>query len=563
MAAVRPKTEELQMNQATRPASADYARKSDSGHRFRSESDLRAIVEVVYRLYLGREPEPEGFGAYAEALKGGMSLAAFADEVANSEEARQRKAAVATFDSHSGARPDLPDNELRTVIKLVFNQFLQRDPTEGDFIGYVGALKNGLSLTGFADQVANSEEARQRNASLAALDALSDGEFILMVAELLFEGCGANPVQLEAYKQFLQETPQRRSDLVNRLVADHIGRLRAQRGNPHDPYNCWIMGTPKFLTPMVWKERASQIAHKSRAKSPSRVIPLEDREFRHSGEYAVSAIASLYKGRRYLETFLENITSQTLFDRSELIIIDANSPEKEAELIQRYQKVYPNIVYKRMNYRIGIYEAWNEGVQLARGRCLTNTNLDDLRRKDSFELQATALAEHAYADVVYQDFFYSFDDELDFEQVAEFGFKSKVPIVTANNLLCYNSPHNAPMWRARLHEEVGMFDTSFKSAGDYEFWLRCVLNGKKFYKLNTPHVVYFQNPEGISTSFETRGIEEGRRLIKMYARKLISPYLSMSRRDFAAALNASPDWAWETPAFAVVQRELRRLGGRF
>ena len=60
--------------------------------------------------------------------------------------------------------------------------------------------------------------------------------------------------------------------------------------------------------------------------------------FRHSGEYVVSAIASLYKGGRYIEQFLENITTQTIFDRSELIIIDADSPEGEEQTIEKYQK---------------------------------------------------------------------------------------------------------------------------------------------------------------------------------------------------------------------------------
>ena len=173
----------------------------------------------------------------------------------------------------------------------------------------------------------------------------------------------------------------------------------------------------------------------------------ERRAFKHSGEYIVSAIASLYKGRRFIEKFLENITTQTIFDRCELIIIDADSPEGEEEIIAEYQKMYPNIVYKRINYRIGVYDAWNIAVQLARGRYLTNTNVDDLRRSDSFELQAGALDANPAVDVVYQDVFYTLDPSLSFDEVASLGFKTELPIITACNLLAFNSPHNAPMWR--------------------------------------------------------------------------------------------------------------------
>ncbi len=58
----------------------------------------------------------------------------------------------------------------------------------------------------------------------------------------------------------------------------------------------------------------------------------------------------------------------------ELIVVDAASPESERETIERYMKSFANIRYKRMDYRIGIYDAWNVGVDLSRGRYLTNTN---------------------------------------------------------------------------------------------------------------------------------------------------------------------------------------------
>jgi GT2 family glycosyltransferase len=265
-----------------------------------------------------------------------------------------------------------------------------------------------------------------------------------------------------------------------------------------------LLGTDFVLTQDIWDQRVAKIQPASAGSSPKSATA-----FVHSGQYAVSAIASIYKARKYLERFLENITSQTLFDRSELIIVDADSPEGEEEIIKKYQERFPNIVYRRINYRIGIYDAWNFGVGLARGKYLTNTNVDDLRRSDSFELQATALDTHPEADVVYQNVYYTFDPHLSFEQIAEIGFKTDVPLVSPSNLISFNSPHNAPMWRRELHSDVGLFDTAFKSAGDWEFWLRCLTHGKSFHRIDAPHVAYFHNPEGVSTRPDTRGIEEG------------------------------------------------------
>nr|WP_281416958.1 glycosyltransferase [Ancylobacter lacus] len=398
-----------------------------------------------------------------------------------------------------------------------------------------------------------------RNVSGDVLDALPDGEFVVLLAEVLFQNAATEPAELEAYAGRLRGDRGRRDQLIRQLVIDYVTRARSPDDTPHDPDLVRLPGTSRILTRAVWEARAAELPPRPPKTPP---VPLEERRFRHTGVYRVSAIASLYRGRRYLETFLENMVSQTIFDQAELIIIDANSPEGEEELIRRYQAVYPNIVYRRMNYRIGIYDAWNEGVRLARGAYLTNTNLDDLRRRDSFELQAAALDAHGFADIVYQDVYYSFDGELDFDTVAAFGFRSDLPIVTPNNLLYFNAPHNAPMWRAALHPELGLFDITYRSAGDYEFWLRCAAAGKAFFKINEAHVVYFQNPEGLSTAPETRGVQEWRRVRRQYARRLISPFLTMSDEDFAAAIGGRYP-ASDASRFAQVQGALRAIKDRF
>jgi glycosyltransferase involved in cell wall biosynthesis len=247
----------------------------------------------------------------------------------------------------------------------------------------------------------------------------------------------------------------------------------------------------------------------------------------------------LYRGADFIEQFMENITSQENFaDFCELVIIDANSPENEFEAIKKYLKKFKNIQYVRCNYRIGIYDAWNMGIDLAKGEYLTNANLDDLRRQDSFSVQASYLDNLKFVDVVYQDFYYTFDLGLTFDEIEQIGIKSNLPIVTAHNMLVYNSPHNAPMWRKSLHDELGNFDTNYRSAGDYEFWLRCMAANKHFYKINDPHVVYYQNPKGLSTQPGTRGIIEGCEILKKYARKLISTEVVDSKERFATNLTA-------------------------
>lgn len=512
-------------------------------HQLELTEDQQTFVELLYQQYLGRGADPEGLQHNLSLLRGGMSRSDFLIGFRKSAEAQR----------YAREKAD----ELAFCINTVFQQYLGRDADLPALQGYMKVLQEGMSFSDFVSEVYNSSEAiNVRDAGL--LGQLSDGQFVLAIMRLLGHGC--TPSQLETWRSAIRESPKRRIDFLRDVVESRVAQESIEIA--WNPYECNVMGTGFFLTQSIWHKKASKLNATTRSRPVLKSITKRDR-VRHSGTYVVSAIASLYKGRRFLETFLENIVAQSIFDRSELIIIDADSPEGESGLIHDYQKVYPNIVYRRINHRIGIYEAWNLGIQLARGRYITNTNLDDLRRSDSFELQVAALDRHGFADAVYQPVLYSFDDALNFDEVSTIGIESIPPIATPGNLLERNWLHNAPMWRKTLHDELGLFDTSFVSAGDWEFWLRCASKGKVFYKLNEPHVVYFQNPEGISTRPNTKGIEEARRIMQEYCGKLISPYLLMSREALAGTLGVDPNWDWSTPYFRAAHDRLKDLGRRY
>jgi glycosyltransferase involved in cell wall biosynthesis len=352
-----------------------------------------------------------------------------------------------------------------------------------------------------------------------------------------------------------------RSGLVSTLLQASLDE-RAAMATPHDGLSCRVMGTRRHITADDWARRKEELGGTAAPPDDGR----HRSRFHIRGEprRLVTAITSLYRGGEFIEQFMDNITSQTIFDDfAELVIVDAQSPDDEARTIERYLARHRNIQYLRMDYRIGIYDAWNVGVQHARGEYLTNANLDDLRRRDSFELQAATLDSLPFVDIVYQDFHYSFDPHGSPEQAAAFGYRSQLPVVTAYNMLSFNSPHNAPMWRKRLHDELGLFDTHFRSAGDYDFWLRCLAAGKTFYKLNDPHVVYYQNPKGLSTRPDSRGVIESREISAKYAPMLTSEHMLIERAEFdrrfglPAALHAgrAPD-----DRYAVVQERLRHAG---
>ena len=237
--------------------------------------------------------------------------------------------------------------------------------------------------------------------------------------------------------------------------------------------------------------------------------------------YELVILTSMYKGGNYIESFLESIVGQTVFDQCQLFIVDASSPDDEWTTIKRYQEKFPNIRYERLNSVVGIYEAWNYAINNSDSKYITNANLDDLHRCDALELKVQALEENPKMDVAYSDVFYSFIPNVPYEVFCKGGIRTNLPTASVENLLQYNSPHNAPVWRRKLHDEIGLFDSEYQSAGDHEFWLRAAFSEKHFIKIDEAVTGYLHNIDGISTRTESKGVVEGQQILKKYTDLLL------------------------------------------
>ena len=458
----------------------------------------------------------------------------------------------------SASEPDTSVS-LEAAIVRVYELTVGRTPGPDEIEIWKGNLANGTQFHEFFLGRLGSAEAQRHAAARELVEDRSDAVFVQWAFELLF-GRGSTAREIEHWVSRIRSGAMGRIDVLGALFGDALRQREAESGGiVHDGLSFNVLGTRRFVTLEDWQRRARELEREPPAGPDTR--------YRHrfhiksAPHVMVSAITSLYKGGDFIEQFMDNITSQSVFDNyCELIIVDADSPDNEAETIKRYLGRHEGIRYIRINYRIGIYDAWNVGVKAAQGEYLTNANLDDLRRRDSFELQAAVLDNLPFVDVTYQDFYYSFDPHLPFEEIARFGYESDLPILTPYNMLEYNSPHNAPMWRKRLHDELGYFNTYYRSAGDYEFWLRCLAAGKCFYKLNDPHVVYYQNPKGLSTRPDSRGVVEAREILRTYARPLISGNLSMPMEEFLRdrlpGVPAALAWG-RRDRYALVQQGLR------
>jgi len=215
----------------------------------------------------------------------------------------------------------------------------------------------------------------------------------------------------------------------------------------------------------------------------------------------LSIFCSIFKGSRFIEHYLRDITKQTIFNECELILIDANSPEGEGLVISEYLGKYKNIKYIRLNKDPGLYACWNIAINESSGQLLNNANLDDSKRIDALEVQSNYLDRNPGIDLVYADSLISNSINCDYNTaLLNSEYRYNFPDFSIGSLIDCNPPHQSPVYRRKLHDEFGYFDENYKSASDSEFWLRCASGGANMSKVDEVLGVYYDNPRGVSTN---------------------------------------------------------------
>lgn len=214
----------------------------------------------------------------------------------------------------------------------------------------------------------------------------------------------------------------------------------------------------------------------------------------------ISIICSLYKGGEFIEHFMSEVVKQTIFEKCELLIFDANSPDKEYKVIEKYTKKYNNIFYEKLDKVLNVQETMNLGIKKSSGEYITLWNVDDTRAYNSLEIMAKTLSVDCSIDLVYAD---SYQTNIKNETFANNSSYNKLyehsiyKFSKKNMIKCLPGP--LPMWKKTMSEKNGMFDTELKFAGDWEMWLRCVQSGSRFKKIPQVLGLYYYNPNGLST----------------------------------------------------------------
>lgn len=243
----------------------------------------------------------------------------------------------------------------------------------------------------------------------------------------------------------------------------------------------------------------------------------------------VSIITSVFQGDKYIKPFLEDITQQTIFERCELILVNPNSPGNEEETIKEYLNVYSNIIYKKLDLDPGLYEVWNLAIRIARGKYITNANLDDRRSPNHIEEHVKILEKHSEIDTVCAPLKVTYNPNETWENNSAhaiwyegfpeyFGrsdlFKREEK---TGEIKSQNIPHCMPVWRKELHWKHGFFnEIDYGSCADWEFWLRCASRGSKYFLLRTPLGLYLEDPDSYNRKFPDKDKAATKKILDEY-----------------------------------------------
>ena len=226
----------------------------------------------------------------------------------------------------------------------------------------------------------------------------------------------------------------------------------------------------------------------------------------------VSIITTFIEGGKYLEHFMDNITSQTIFDQCELIIVDANSNGSEQKLINQYQKRFKNIIYHRINEKLKPTPCLNKAIKIASGEYITFAFIDDIKADDCIEVLLKSIKKSFNIDLVYGDVIVvdkinqKFNKHKNSNNIFE---HSQYEFSLENMVKCLPGP--MPLWKSSMHEKNGFFDTvRCDYADDWEMWLRAVSTGSKFKKVNKKVGLYCSNGRSAQRNNKKQRIEEAK-----------------------------------------------------
>ena len=196
-----------------------------------------------------------------------------------------------------------------------------------------------------------------------------------------------------------------------------------------------------------------------------------------------SIVTVCFNSEKTIEKTIESVLNQT-YKKIEYLIIDGSSTDSTMEIVKKYEPLFEGRMKWISEPDKGIYDAMNKGIRMASGELIGIINSDDFYEPTAVENMISAMSDKPYQ-ILYGAI-----------RTLKDGVERDISISSHLFLREGMIGHPACFVTKRLYNELGVYDTEFVSAADYDFMLRMAENPK----------VHFQPVYKIIANFATGGM---------------------------------------------------------
>ena len=184
----------------------------------------------------------------------------------------------------------------------------------------------------------------------------------------------------------------------------------------------------------------------------------------------VSIITVVYNSVDTIMDAVRSVRSQTYPD-IEYIVIDGASTDGTTELLKGHAQLFDTFVSEPDN---GLYDAINKGIGLATGDIVGLMHSDDFFADKEVIADIAETFQKNNTDSVYGDLDYVNKEKPD--QIVRKWIAGEYKM--EKFLYGWMPPHPTFYLKRDKFEKVGLYNSSFKTAADYEFLLRCLYKNR-------------------------------------------------------------------------------------
>lgn len=204
----------------------------------------------------------------------------------------------------------------------------------------------------------------------------------------------------------------------------------------------------------------------------------------------VSIITATFNRENTLSRALTSINNQT-YKNIQKVIIDGASTDKTKDIVKPYLN-HNDIFLTEPDE--GIYDALNKGISLSKGEIIGFLHSDDIYNGNDILRTVMNIFLKQDIDIVYGDL--SYFKKFNPEKVVR---TYRSVLLSKKNLAWGKMPaHPTIFIKKKIYKKIGLFNTDYRIAGDYEFLCRLV-NNYNFKAIHIPKIFINMQLGGAST----------------------------------------------------------------